>query len=233
MFKRVIIKLSGEALAGNKKNFDDTIINEILMDIKECINNNVEVSIVIGGGNFWRGRSADSNMDRTIADEIGMLATCMNGLYVADYFKRNGCYAKVFTPFTVGTFTTEFSKEEALKVMKNKGVNIFVGGVGHPFFSTDTITALRAAELDCDCILYAKNIDGIYNKDPNKYEDAKKYDIITYSEIIKNNLQAIDISAMNLSMSQNINSLVFKLGTKSSIFNAVLEKSENCTKITN
>ncbi len=221
MFKRVIIKLSGEAIGENSVGFSDSTINHIVDDIIEVVNMGVEVGIVIGGGNFWRGRNADSNMDRTIADSIGMMATVMNGLYVCDTFKQKGINAKVMTPFKCGTFTQEFNKDEALSVIENKGVCIFSGGLGHPFFSTDTITALRASELSCDGILYAKNVDGIYDKDPNKYPDAKKYTEITYDQIIKNDLQAIDISAMNLCNAQNIDSVVFALQEEKSILKSI------------
>lgn len=226
MFKRVVIKLSGEAIGENSIGFCDDTITKIVLDIKEVLSLGVEVSVVIGGGNFWRGRNAMSNMDRTTADHVGMMATIMNGLYVSDVFKQNGIYAKVMTPFKCGTFTEEFSKEKALDVITNGGVCIFSGGIGHPFFSTDTITALRAAELDADGILYAKNVDGIYDKDPNKFSDATKYKNITYDDIIKQDLQAIDISAMNLCNSQKINSVVFGLNMEKSILKAIKDDEE-------
>lgn len=226
MFKRIIIKLSGEAIGENSVGFSDKKIDQIVDDIIEVMNMGVEVSIVIGGGNFWRGRNAESNMDRTTADHIGMMATIMNGLYVSDMFKQKGVNAKVMTPFKCGTFTEEFSKEKAIEVITNNGICIFSGGIGHPFFSTDTITALRAAELDCDGILYAKNVDGIYDKDPNAHTDAVKYTQITYDKIIKDDLQAIDISAMNLCNSQKINSVVFGLDLEKSILKAIKDDTE-------
>lgn len=229
MFKRVIIKLSGEAIGYNSSGFCDKTINKIVDDIIEVLNMGVEVSIVIGGGNFWRGRNADSNMDRSTADQVGMMATIMNGLYVSDAFKQKGINAKVMTPFKCSTFTEEFEKSKALDIITNKekkGICIFSGGIGHPFFSTDTITALRASELDCDGILFAKNVDGIYDKDPNKHSDAKKYKDITYEEIIKEDLQAIDISAMNLCNSQKINSVVFALEEDKSILKAIKNDDE-------
>lgn len=221
MFKRVIIKLSGEAIGENSVGFCDTTINKIVDDIIEVLNMGVEVSIVIGGGNFWRGRNATSNMDRATADSVGMMATIMNGIYVSDVFRQKGIKAKVMTPFKCGTFTSEYNRDEALEIMENNGVCIFSGGLGHPFFSTDTITALRACELGCDGILYAKNIDGIYDKDPNKFDDAIKYTEMTYDDIIKNNLQAIDISAMNLCNEQKIDSVVFALEEEKSILKSI------------
>ncbi len=221
MFKRVIIKLSGEAIGENSVGFCNETINKIVTDIIEVMNMGVEVSLVIGGGNFWRGRDKNSEMDRSTADSIGMMATVMNGLYVSDVFKQKGVNAKVMTPFKCGTFTAEFNKDEADAIMKNKGICIFSGGLGHPFFSTDTITALRASELDCDGILYAKNVDGIYDKDPNKHSDAVKYKEMTYDDVIKNDLQAIDISAMNLCNAQKITSVVFALGEEKSILKSI------------
>lgn len=218
MFKRVLIKLSGEALAGDgTNNFDDAIINKIVSDIIAVMKNGTEVALVIGGGNFWRGRSATSNMDRNKADQIGMLATVMNAIYVADVFKQQGVVAEVMTPFYVGNMTKLFNKDEADESLKNGKVTIFAGGIGHPYFSTDTITALRAVELSCDCILYAKNVDGIYNADPNKDSTAVKYKEITYRKIIEDDLQAIDLTAMILSETNNITSLVFGLNEPNSI----------------
>ncbi len=227
MYKNIIIKLSGEAIGGQSENgFDDNVIGDIIDEIVELLNDGVKVSVVIGGGNFWRGRSCDSKMDRTKADNIGMLATIMNGIYFSDSLRQRGIYSEVFTPFKVGMMTSEFSKNDAINVMINRGVCIFSGGIGHPFFSTDTITSLRAAELECDAILYAKNVDGIYDKDPNKFDDAVKYKEITYSEIVKRDLQAIDISAMNLCNSQKIESVVFSLNEKNSISKAVKNNDE-------
>lgn len=232
MYRRILIKLSGEALAGDKHTgFCDKTIGQIAEDIKGLVDKNIQVSLVIGGGNFWRGRSANIEMDRTVADEIGMLATVMNGLYFSDALRQKGLKTSVMTPFKVSTFSLEFSKNSALDILNDGGVCIFVGGIGHPFFSTDTITTLRALELDCDLILYAKSIDGIYDKDPNIYPDAKKYSEITYDEIIAKNLGAIDISAINLCNTHKIESLVFALKGESSISNALFNVENNSTKI--
>ena len=168
MYKRIVLKLSGEALAGDKKGvtFDDTVIWGLIDQIKAVMAKGTQVSLVIGGGNFWRGRSADSNMDRTKADQIGMLATVMNAIYVADAFRQNGIKAFVQTPIMIGTMTEQFSKESAIAHLEKGEVVIFAAGMGHPFFSTDTITALRGAELDVDGLFFAKSIDGVYDDDP-------------------------------------------------------------------
>ncbi len=226
MFNRVLIKLSGEALAGEKSfGFEEDIISKIVDDIV-IASKNTEINLVVGGGNFWRGRSKTSNMDRTKADQIGMLGTAMNGIYLADMLRQKGVDATVFSPLALANITETFTKEKAEEVLKSGGINIFVCGVGHPFFSTDTIASLRAAELECDCLMFAKNIDGIYDSDPNKNSDAKKYSEITYRDIISNNLQAIDISAMSLCQNQDITSLVFALDTNGSIVKACRNDSE-------
>ena len=224
MYKRIIIKLSGEELADKEKKFDDKTISNIVRQIKKILTYGTQIGIIVGGGNFWRGRTASPDMDKTKADQIGMLATIMNALYLSDYFNRNNIKTKIMTPFIVGTMTKQFSKESAIKNMNNGYVLIFAGGTGHPFFSTDTITALRASELDADCIFYAKNIDGIYDSDPKLNLNAKKYKKISYQKIIKDNLNAIDISAM--SISKNIPSFVFALQEENSICNAVLNENE-------
>ena len=175
MYKRIVLKLSGEALAGEKKGvtFDDSIIWGLIAQIKAVMAKGTQVSLVIGGGNFWRGRSADSKMDRTKADQIGMLATVMNAIYVADAFRQNGIKAFVQTPIVIGTMTEQFSKESALAHLEKGEVVIFAAGMGHPFFSTDTITALRGAELDVDGLFFAKSIDGVYDDDPATNPNAK------------------------------------------------------------
>ena len=221
MYKRVILKLSGEALAGDTSNaFDDKTINNIILQIKQLIEKDIEVCLVVGGGNFWRGRSADSKMDRCKADSIGMMATIMNAIYLTDSFKQNGIDSLVMTPFKVGAMTEQFNKEVALKYLKENKVLIFAGGIGHPFFFFDTITALRASELEADAILFAKSIDGVYDKDPAKYEDAKKYDEIACEDIIKNNLKVIDIAAANLCYEQKIPVIIFGLLEENSIVKA-------------
>ena len=192
MYKRIVLKLSGEALAGEKKGvtFDDSIIGGLMAQIKAVMAKGTQVSLVIGGGNFWRGRSADSKMDRTKADQIGMLATVMNAIYVADAFRQNGIKAFVQTPIVIGTMTEQFSKESALAHLEKGEVVIFAAGMGHPFFSTDTITALRGAELDVDGLFFAKSIDGVYDDDPATNPNAKKIDCIRAGDIVKNNVKS-------------------------------------------
>ncbi len=220
MFKRVLVKLSGEALAGDKGfGFEEDTINKIIDDIITA-SKNTQINIVVGGGNFWRGRSKTSGFDRSCADQIGMLGTAMNGLYLSDILRQKGKVAKVFSPLPLGNITEQFTKAKAEENLNNGGINIFVCGVGHPFFSTDTIAALRAAELECDCLMFAKNIDGIYDCDPNQNVNAKKYSEISYRQIIADDLKAIDISAMNICESESILSLVFALQEENSIIHA-------------
>ncbi len=221
MFSRVVIKLSGEALAGSCKGFDDGIINRIIDEIKQAMNLGVNVAIVVGGGNFWRGRSAKPEMDNVAADQIGMMATVMNGLYLAEAFRLNGITAKVMTPFSVGTFTELFQKQRALEYFREGKAIIFAGGTGHPFFSTDSIVALRANELEADCVIYAKNVDGVYNANPSVNKDARKYKRISYRKVIADNLDAADITAMQLSTAANIPSVVFELKKEGSILAAL------------
>lgn len=221
MYKRVILKLSGEALAGDTNQaFDNKTINGFVLQIKEIIKKGVEVCVVVGGGNFWRGRSANESMDRTKADQIGMMATIMNAIYLADSFEQNNIESVVMTPFIVGAMTEQFNKQKALKHLENKKVLIFAGGIGHPFFSTDTITALRACELEADAILFAKSIDGVYDKDPAKHSDAKKFDEIPCKDIVEKNLQVIDIAAANLCYEHKIPVIIFGLLEENSIVRA-------------
>ena len=157
--KRVLLKLSGEALAGEKKTgFDEETVLKVAEQVKQIVDDGVQVAIVIGGGNFWRGRTSE-NMERTKADQIGMLATVMNCIYVSDMFRHTGMKTKVYTPFTCGAFTELFSKDDAVNNLEDGVVTFFAGGTGHPYFSTDTATALRAIEIEADAILLAKAID--------------------------------------------------------------------------
>ena len=221
MYKRVILKLSGEALAGDTNQaFDNKTINGFILQIKEIIKKGVEVCVVVGGGNFWRGRSANEAMDRTKADQIGMMATIMNAIYLSDSFAQNDIESVVMTPFVVGAMTEQFNKQTALKHLQNKKVLIFAGGIGHPFFSTDTVTALRACELEADAILFAKSIDGVYDKDPAKHCDAKKFDEIPCKDIVEKNLQVIDIAAANLCYEHKIPVIIFGLLEENSIIKA-------------
>lgn len=223
MYKRIVLKLSGEALAGEQEgiSFDDAVISGLVQQIRQVMEMGTQVCLVVGGGNFWRGRSADSNMDRTKADQIGMLATVMNAIYLADAFRQQGVHAVVQTPITIGTVTELFSKESAVAHLEQGKVLIFAAGLGHPFFSTDTITALRGAELDVDGLFFAKNIDGVYDDDPAVNPNAKKFDNITSEDIVKKNLKVIDTSAAALCFEQKIPVVIFGLNEKDSIMRAV------------
>ena len=220
MYKRIVLKLSGEAISSEAGTFDNDIIAGIVDQIKTVIEMGTQVTLVIGGGNFWRGRSANPAMDRTKADQIGMLATVMNAIYVADFIRQRGGDATVMTPITIGTVTEPFSKDLAEKYLAEKKVLIFAAGIGHPFFSTDTVTALRACELNADVILFAKNIDGVYDKDPAVYPDAKKFDEIPCKDIVEKNLKVIDIAAANLCYEQKIPVVLFGLAEENGIVKA-------------
>ena len=223
MYKRIVLKISGEALTGEKMGaaFDDEVVSDLARQVKTVMAQGTQVALVIGGGNFWRGRSADSQMDRTKADQIGMLATVMNAIYVADALRQIDIPAVVQTPFIVGTMTEQFSKEAALAQMEAGGVVIFAGGLGHPFFSTDTITALRGAEIDADGLLFAKNIDGVYDSDPAVNPHASKIEKMKCLDIIKNNLKVIDLAAANLCLERSLPVVIFGLNETDSIIRAV------------
>lgn len=217
---RVLVKLSGEALAGDQTtNFDHDIIIGVCKQLKELVGKGIQVSVVIGGGNFWRGRSA-MDMDRTKADQIGMLATIMNALYVSDACRTIGLDSIVQTPFYVGNMTELFSKDSALLHMAQGKVVFFAGGTGHPFFSTDTGAALRGCEIDVDMLLFAKNIDAVYSDDPKENPNAQKYETISCKSVLDNNLNVIDASAASLCIDQKIPIRVFGLNEQNSIVRA-------------
>lgn len=224
-FNRVLLKLSGEALAGDKKTgFDEDICIGVANQVKTLVEDGIEVSIVIGGGNFWRGRSSET-IDRTKADQIGILATVMNCIYVSEIFRHVGLKTKIYTPFTCGSMTELFSKDDALDYMNNDGVVFLAGGTGHPYFSTDTATVLRAVELDCDIILMAKDIDGVYDCDPSTNAEAKKYGAISIQEVLDKKLGVIDLTAACLGMENEMPMLIFGLSEESSIIKAAQGKS--------
>jgi len=252
MFKRVVIKLSGEALAGvaqtrehvaafvndakhcfvngikiddsfiDKKTteldkaklrlrFDDDIINGIISQIKSLMDSGVEIAVVVGGGNFWRGRDSKEDIDKVRSDQIGMMATVMNAVYLSDMFEAAGIDSVILTPVIIGTVTQQFSKKSALRYMADKNVVIFAAGTGHPFFSTDTIAAIRTAELEADALLFAKNVDGVYDSDPKQNFRAVKLRAITYDTIISNQMTVIDLAASAICKEQKILSIVFQL----------------------
>lgn len=219
--KRVLLKLSGEALSGtNKTGFDEKTVRGVALQVKELCDNGLQVGIVIGGGNFWRGRTGNE-IDRTKSDQIGMLATVMNCIYTSEIFRSVGISTQIMTPFACGTFTELFSKDKALEYLNNGTVVFFAGGTGHPYFSTDTTTVLRAIEIEADIILLAKAIDGVYDSDPKTNKNAKKYDSITIEEIIDKKLQVVDMTASIMCMENKMPMLVFGLNEENGIVNAV------------
>ena len=229
--KRVLLKLSGEALAGEqKRGFDEATVTEVAKQIKTIVDEGLQVGIVIGGGNFWRGRTSGA-MDRSKADQIGMLATIMNCIYVSDICRYVGLKTEVFTPFVCGAFTTLYSKDAVEESFAEGKVVFFAGGTGHPYFSTDTATVLRAVEIGADAILLAKAVDGIYGSDPKVNPDAKKYDEISIDEVVAKKLAAMDLTASIMCMEQKMPMLVFGLDEKDSIVNTVHGKFSG-TKVT-
>lgn len=220
MYKRVVLKLSGEALSSEGNVFDNNIIDNIISQVKAIVNMGIQVTMVVGGGNFWRGRSANPAMDRVKADHIGMMATVMNAMYLADFCRQKDLSAVVMTPFKVGTMTEEYSKDKAEAMLSQNKILIFAGGIGSPFFSTDTVTALRAAELQADAILFAKSIDGVYDSDPATNPDAKKFDEIACKDIIEKNLKVIDLTAADLCYSQKIPVVIFGLAEENGLVKA-------------
>lgn len=221
--KRVILKLSGEALAKKEGGYNDELIENIANQVKTIVNKGTDVGVVIGGGNYWRGRSND-NIDRTKADQIGMLATIMNCIYVSEIFSSQGLKTNILTPFECGSMTKLFSKDRANKYFEKGMVVFFAGGTGHPYFSTDTGIVLRAIELDADAILLAKAIDGIYDSDPKINPEAKKYDTISINEVVEKKLGVIDMTASVMCMENKMPLMVFGLEEENSIVNALSGK---------
>lgn len=221
--KRVILKLSGEALAKKDGGYNDELIENIANQVKTIVNKGTDVGVVIGGGNYWRGRSND-NIDRTKADQIGMLATIMNCIYVSEIFRSQGLKTNILTPFECGSMTKLFSKDRANKYFEKGMVVFFAGGTGHPYFSTDTGIVLRAIELDADAILLAKAIDGIYDSDPKLNPEAKKYDTISINEVVEKKLGVIDMTASVMCMENKMPLMVFGLEEENSIVNALSGK---------
>ena len=219
--KRVLLKLSGEALAGDKKTgFDEETCLGVARQVKKLTEEGIQVAIVTGGGNFWRGRTSET-IDRVKADQIGMLATVMNCIYVSDIFRYAGMKTEVFTPFVCGSFTTLFSKDAAVEALEAGKVIFFAGGTGHPYFSTDTGAVLRAIEIEADAMLLAKAIDGIYDSDPKVNPQAKKYDEISIQEIIDKKLMAVDLTPSIMCLENKMPMLVFGLNEENSIVNTM------------
>ncbi len=227
--KRVLLKLSGEALAKDGA-YNEEEIKRIAGQVKVLYDQGVDICIVIGGGNIWRGRTG-VEIDRPKSDTIGMLATIMNCIYVSEHFRYAGMKTAVMTPFACGTFTEMFSKDLANQYFAERKVLFFAGGTGHPYFSTDTAMALRAIELNCDMILAAKAIDGVYDKDPAKYPDAKRFDKISIDEVVEKQLGVIDLFASCLLMEHRIPMRIFSLNEENSISNSLTDKF-NGTEVT-
>lgn len=215
--KRVLLKLSGEALAGEKKTgFDEATVTEVAKQVKVLVDEGLEIGVVIGGGNFWRGRSSET-IDRTKADQIGMLATVMNCIYVSEIFRSVGMKTEILTPFVCGAFTKLFSKDEANQCFAEGKVTFFAGGTGHPYFSTDTTTVLRAIEIEAETILLAKAVDGVYDSDPKTNPEAKKYDSVHIQKVIDKKLAVVDLTASILCMENKMPMMVFGLNEENSI----------------
>ncbi len=224
-YKRVLLKLSGEALAGEKKiGLDYSIITKICESIKKCADIGVQIGIVVGGGNFWRGRSSGA-MDRTRADHIGMLATTMNALAVADVLESLGVDVRVQTASAMHQVAEPYIRNKAVRHMEKGRVVIFGCGTGNPFFSTDTASTLRAAEIEADIVLKATMVDGVYDKDPNKYDDAVKFDELSFNDILVRNLAVMDSTAASMCKDNNIPILVFNLKRPDNIYDACIGKS--------
>ena len=216
-YKRVMLKISGEALSGaNGFGFDFEVVGRIAREVKTLVDMGVEVGLVVGGGNIWRGRTGEG-MDRTTADHMGMLATCINALALQDALEGIGVMTRVQTAIEMKEIAEPFIRRRAVRHLEKGRVVIFGAGSGNPYFSTDTAAALRAAEIEADVILLAKNVDGVYDKDPNKFADAKKYDKLTYMEVIEQGLQVMDSTATTLCMDNNIPILVFGISEEGNI----------------
>lgn len=220
-YKRILLKLSGEVLAGEGgKGIDFEIVDSVCSAVRDCVELGTQIGLVVGGGNFWRGRSS-GNMDRTRADHMGMLATAMNSLALADSLEQMGVDVRVQTAISMQQVAEPYIRNRAVRHLEKGRVVIFGCGTGNPFFSTDTAAALRAAEINADVIFKATNVDGVYDKDPHKFSDAKKYDKLTHSEILSKGLAVMDSTAASLCRDNNIDILVFNLNDPQNIVRAI------------
>ena len=223
-YKRILLKVSGEALAGDKKTgLDYEVITDICKSIKKCVDEGVQVAVVVGGGNYWRGRSSGA-MDRTRADHIGMLATAMNALALADALESLGCIVRVQTAIIMQRVAEPYIRNRAVRHLEKGRVVIFGCGTGNPFFSTDTAASLRAVEIEADIFLKATLVDGVYDKDPHKYDDAKKYQTLTFSQVIGEGLGVMDSTAAAMCRDNKMKMLVFDLSRPDNIYDAVMGK---------
>lgn len=220
-YKRIMLKLSGEALAGkNGYGLDFEVVQRISKEIKELVEMGVEIGAVVGGGNIWRGRNGEA-MDRTTADYMGMLATCINALALQDSLEQLGVNTRVQTAIEMKEVAEPFIRRRAMRHLEKGRVVIFAAGTGNPYFSTDTTAALRAAEIEADIILLAKKVDGVYDKDPHKYEEAQKFETLKYIDVLDKGLQVMDSTATSLCMDNNIPILVFALDAPGNIKRAI------------
>lgn len=220
-YKRILLKLSGEVLAGAEgKGLDFDTVTTVCKVIKQCTQMGAQIGIVVGGGNFWRGRSS-GEMDRPRADQMGMLATAINSLALQDTLEQLGVKAQVLTALSMPQVAEVFTKRKAVEYLNDGQVVIFGCGTGNPFFSTDTAAALRAAEIDAEIIFKATNVDGVYDKDPNKFDDAVKYDVLTHSEVLSKGLKVMDSTAASLCRDNGISILVFNLDDPQNIVRAL------------
>ena len=228
--KRVMLKLSGEALAKPEGGYNEEKVRDIARQIKPSLAEGCDIGIVIGGGNYWRGRTSEA-IDRTKADQIGMLATIMNCIYVSEIFRSEGIDTAIYSAFSCGDMAELFSKDKVNESFSKGKVVFFGGGTGHPYFSTDTGIVLRAIEMDVDMILLAKSIDGVYNADPKLDPNAKKYDKLTIQEVIDKRLAVVDLTASVMCLEHKMPLAVFDLNEENSIKNA-LEGKINGTVVT-
>lgn len=216
--QRILLKLSGEALSGGKGHgFDEATCLSVGRQVKAIADQGMEVAIVIGGGNFWRGRNSSKIIERTKSDQIGMLGTVMNCVYVSEVFRTLGMDTEVYTPFICGTFTRQYRKDDVMKSLKEGKIVFFAGGTGHPYFSTDTGTTLRAVEIEADAILLAKAVDGVYDSDPKTNPDAVKYNRVSIQEVLDKRLQVVDMTATIMCMENKMPMIVFGLNEENSI----------------
>lgn len=223
-YNRILLKISGEALIGNcNYGIDTKIMDNIADQIKEVVEMGLEIAVVIGGGNFWRGVSASANgMDRTTADYIGMLATVMNAVGLQDSLEKKGISTRVQSSITMQQIAEPFIRRRALRHLEKKRVVIFAGGTGNPYFSTDTAAALRALEINAEIIFKATKVDGVYDKDPNKFSDAKKYDSLTFMEVLNKDLRILDSTAISLCLENNLPIVVFDISKPGNIKGVIL-----------
>ena len=221
VYKRILLKLSGEVLAGPQGHgIDFDTVQNICKAVKECSDMGVEIGLVVGGGNFWRGRSS-GEMDRTRADHMGMLATVMNALALQDAFERHGIFSRVQSAINMQEVSEPYIRRRAIRHMEKGRVVILAAGTGNPYFTTDTTAALRACELDVDVLMKATKVDGVYDSDPKKNPDAKRYDRVSYMEVLSKGLNVMDSTATSLCMDNDVPMIVFDLTVKGNISRAL------------